>query len=123
MTHKPTRRSEAGFILITTLLLVTLLIVIGMSDLGLSRSDLLVSRNLWTGTQALWLARAGVATGKHWLKVNLPGASLPVSLGPTALADGSFTITIQALGAGMYRLTGAGAGPDESRRVVEEIVR
>ena len=29
----------------------------------------------------------------------------------------------QALGAGLYRLTGAGAGPDESRRVVEEIVR
>ena len=123
MTHKPTRRSEAGFILITTLLLITLLMVIGMSDLGLSRSDLLVSRNLWTGAQALWLARAGVATGKHWLKVNLPGASLPVSLGPTTLADGSFTITIQALGAGLYRLTGAGAGPDESRRVVEEIVR
>ncbi len=123
MTRKPMRRSEAGFILITTLLLITLLMVIGMSDLGLSRSDLLVSRNLWTGAQALWLARAGVATGKHWLKVNLQGASFPVSLGPTALGNGSHAVTIQALGAGLYRLTGVGAGSDDSRRVVEEIVR
>ncbi|MBI3301924.1 MAG: hypothetical protein HYZ72_07590 [Deltaproteobacteria bacterium] len=115
--------SESGIVLITTLLLITLLMVIGASGLGLSRTDLLISRNLLTGVQALWLARAGAEIGKNWLEVNLPVTPLPVTLGPTDLANGTYTVSIAALGGGAYRLTAVGLGPEGSRRVVEEIVR
>ncbi|HXG22306.1 MAG TPA: hypothetical protein VNN62_24960 [Methylomirabilota bacterium] len=117
------RKSEAGVIFITTLLLMTLLMALSVSGLGLSRSDLLVSQNLLTGTQALWTARAGLEVGKNWLEENLPGAVLPVSLGPTAFGDGDYSVTIETLGAHSFRLTAVGRGPSESRRVVEETVR
>ncbi len=123
MTHEHPWKSEKGVVLITTLLLIILLMVVGMSSLGLSHSDLLVSRNLWTGTQALWLARAGVAIGKNWIESHLPGAAFPVSLGPTTLGSGSYAVTIQSLGSGAYRVTATGSGPDDSRRVVEETIR
>lgn len=117
------RSSEAGVVLLTTLLLMTLLLAVGMSGLGLSRSDLLVSQNLLTASQALWLARAGAEVGKNWLETSLPGATLPVTLGPTALDTGSYTVTVAALGNRAYRLTSIGVGQNDSRRVVEEIVR
>jgi hypothetical protein len=115
--------SEAGVVLITTLLLITLLMAVGASGLGLSRTDLLISRNLLTGVQALWLARAGAEIGKNWLEENLPTTPLPVTLGPEDLANGTYTVNITALGNGVYRLTATGLGPEGSRRVVEEIVR
>lgn len=117
------RPSEAGVVLVTTLLLMTLLLAVGMSGLGLSRSDLLVSHNLLIGSQALWLARAGTETGKNWLETNLPGAVFPVTLGPTELDTGSYSVTVTALGNHVYRLTSIGTGPDDSLRVIEEIVR
>jgi hypothetical protein len=114
---------EAGIVLITTLLLLTLLTIIGTGGLVLSRTDLMISRNLLTGIQAFWIARSGVEIGKNWLETNLPATPLPVTLGPTALAEGTYTVNIVALGNGGYRLTAVGLGPEESRRVVEEIVR
>lgn len=123
MKREKNNRTEDGMILITTLLLIVLLIAVGVSGLSLSRSDLLVSRNLLTGTQALWTARAGIEHGKNWLEMNLPGATFPIELDPTALENGDYTVTIETLGNGAYRLTSIGTGPEESRRVVEEIVR
>lgn len=116
-------RPAAGVVLVTTLLLLALLMIIGMSGVMLSRTDLLISRNLLTGTQALWAARAGAEVGKNWLEMNLPGTPLPVTLGPTPLADGTYTVTIAALGNGVYRVTAVGLGPEQSRRAVEETVR
>jgi hypothetical protein len=114
---------EAGIILITTLLLMVLLMILGTAGLALSRTDLMISRNLTTGTQALWLARAGTEIGKNWLELNLPGTPLPMTLGPAMLANGTYTVTIASLGSGSYRIVSVGLGPEESRRVVEEIVR
>ena len=116
-------RSEAGIVLITTLLLISLLMVIGASGLVLSRTDLLISQNLLTGMQALWLARAGTEIGKNWLETNLPVTPLPFTLGPTELANGTYTVSIAALGNRAYRLIAVGLGPEGSRRVVEEVVR
>jgi hypothetical protein len=123
MKREKNNRAEDGVVLITTLLLILLLMAVGVSGLSLSRSDLFVSRNLLTGVQALWTARAGVEDGKNWLEANLPGATFPIALGPTALENGDYTVSIEALRNGAYRLTSIGTGPEESRRVVEEIVR
>src|SRR5437867_2321504 len=114
---------QAGIVLITTLLLISLLMVIGASGLVLSRTDLLISQNLLTGIQALWLARAGTEIGKNWLEINLPVTPLPFTLGPAELANGTYTVSIAALGNRAYRLTAVGLGPEGSRRVVEEVVR
>jgi hypothetical protein len=115
--------SEAGVVLITTLLLVTLLLAVGAGALLLSRTDLMISRNLLTSAQALWFARTGTEIGKNWLETHLAGAPLPVTLGPEELADGTYTVNIAAVGNAEYRLTASGTGPEGSRRVVEEIVR
>ena len=58
---------ETGVVLITTLLLMTLLLAVAVGALFLSRTDLMISRNLLVSTQALWLARSGTEMGKHWL--------------------------------------------------------
>ena len=115
--------AEAGVVLITTLLLITLLLAVAAGALLLSRTDLVISRNLLTSAQALWLAQTGSEIGKNWLEENLAGASLPMTLGPEELADGTYTVYIAALGNAEYQLTASGAGAEGSRRVVEEIVR
>ncbi|MGH7964855.1 MAG: hypothetical protein ACRERD_24085 [Candidatus Binatia bacterium] len=112
---------EAGIVLITTLLLMALLLILTTGGLVLSRTDLLISRNLTTGTQALWIARAGAEIGKNWLEINLSVTPLPVTLGPEELANGTYTVGITALGNGAYRLTASGSGPEGSERIVEEI--
>jgi hypothetical protein len=118
-----TNPSEAGVVLITTLFLMTLLVVFAASGFTLSRTDLMIARNLLSGIQAFWLARAGAEMGKNWLEINLATTPLPVTLGATGLVNGTYTVEIAALGNGAYRLTSTGLGPEGSRRVVEEIVR
>jgi len=115
--------SEAGVVLITTLFLMTLLLVIAAAGLALSRTDLMIARNLLSGTQALWLARSGTEMGKNWLETNLTTSPLPITLGPAVLANGTYTVEVAALGSGVYQLTATGLGPEGSRRVVEERVR
>lgn len=116
-------RDQSGVILVATLLIIALLMIASLNGLSLMRSDLLVSQNLLTGMQALWLARAGTEVGKNWLETNLPSSAFPVSLGPATLGDGTYSVTIESLGNGRYRLTAVGIGPAETRRVVEEVVR
>ena len=115
--------SEAGVVLITTLFLMTLLLVVIAAGLALSRTDLMITRNLLSGVQALWIARSGTEVGKNWLETNLTTSSLPVTLGPTTLANGTYTVEVVTLGSGVYQLTATGLGPEGSRRVVEERVR
>jgi hypothetical protein len=115
--------SETGIVLISTLLLMALLLVVGTSVLSLSRTDLMIARNLHLGTETWWVARAGTEIGKNWLENNLLTTPLPVTLGPIALGNGMCTIEIVALENNTYRLTAVGLGADGSRREVEEIVR
>lgn len=115
--------SESGVVLITTLLLMALLLCIGVSGLALSRTDVMIARNLLSGVQTLWIARAGTEAGKDWLETHTSPAALPMTLGPTTIVNGSYTVEIATLGNGGYRLTSTGRGPEGSRRVIEEIVR
>src|SRR5439155_23380794 len=108
-TMRQTEGTEAGVVLITTLLLITLLLAVAAGALMLSRTDLLISRNLLTGAQALWLAQTGSEMGKNWLEENLAGALLPMTLGPEELAAGTYTVRIATLGNAEYQLTASGA--------------
>ena len=115
-------RSERGVVLLTTLLLMTLLAAIGSSRTILSRVDLFISQNLRSGVQAFWLAQAGAEVGKNWLEANVPGETFPVTLGPQALGEGTYTVRIEDLDARRYRITATGVGAEASRRVVEEVI-
>ena len=115
-------RSERGVVLLTTLLLMTLLAAIGSSRTILSRVDLFISQNLRSGVQAFWLAQAGAEVGKNWLEANVSGETFPVTLGPQALGEGTYTVRIEELDARRYRITATGVGAEASRRVVEEVI-
>jgi hypothetical protein len=83
----------------------------------------MIARNLQSGTETFWIARAGTEIGKNWLENNLSTTSFPVTLGPFPLGNGTYTVEIAALGNNTYRLTATGLGAEGSRREVEEIVR
>ncbi len=115
--------SESGIVLITTLFLMVLLLFISASGLALSRTDIMIARNLLSGVQTLWIARAGTEVGKNWLERHSAPSSLPITIGPTSFASGTYSVEVASLGNGSYRLTSTGRGPEGSRRVIEEIVR
>lgn len=118
-----TNSSESGVVLITTLILMVLLLFIGVSGLALSRTDVMIARNLLSGVQTLWVARAGTEVGRNWLETSFSPAAFPVSIGPIAFANGTYTVEVATLGSGLYRFTSTGRGLEGSRRVIEEIVR
>lgn len=113
---------QRGFIFISTLLLMSLLIPLSLSAIARLQTDLHISRNLLSSLQAFWIARAGLAVGKDWLENSGPQTAFPVSLGPQPFADGSYSVSIDRLGGGRYRLSALGQGADAARRRVEEIV-
>ena len=113
---------QRGFILISTLLLMSLLIPLSLSAITRLQTDLHISRNLLSSLQALWIARAGLAVGKDWLENSGPQTAFPVSLGPQPFADGSYSVSIDRLGGGRYRVSALGQGADAARRRIEEIV-
>lgn len=113
---------QRGFILISTLLLMSLLIPLSLSALARLQTDLHISRNLLSSLQALWIARAGLAVGKDWLENSGPQTAFPVSLGPHPFADGSYSVSIDRLGGGRYRVSALGQGADTARRRIEEVV-
>ena len=113
---------QRGFIFISTLLLLSLLIPLSLSAITRLQTDLHISRNLLSSLQAFWIARAGLAVGKDWLENSGPQTAFPVSLGPQPFADGSYSVSIDRLGGGRYRVSALGQGADAARRRVEEIV-
>jgi len=101
---------------------MTLLIPLSLTAIARLQTDLHISRNLLSSIQALWIARAGAAIGKDWLERNLPSTALPITIGPQSFADGRYTVTIDRLDTGNYRVSAIGEGSNASRHVVEEII-
>lgn len=118
---------ETGIALPTTLVIMAALLGLGSAGLIFSRSDLMVSKNVVDGTKALWAAGAGTEVGKNWLETNLSSGPFPTTLDPTTLADGTYTVTIDryttGVSDGKFRITSTGTGPNNARKVVEEVVR
>lgn len=113
----------AGFILIPVLLFTTLLFLVNMMTLSATGTDLRTTRNRHSGIETLWIARAGAEIGKNWLERNLLTTPLPVTLGPTAFGNGTYTVDIEAMENNTYRVTASASGLEGSQQEVEEIVR
>lgn len=116
-------RSEEGYVFLSTLLFVTLLIPLSLTALARVQTDLYVSRNLLSSVQTFWIARAGTTVGKDWLAQNLGQPSLPLTLGPRALASGTYTVTIDRRENGKYVIRSIAEGTHGSRHVVEETIQ
>jgi hypothetical protein len=101
---------------------MVLLLFIGVGGLALSRTDVMIARNLLSGVQTLWVARAGAQVGRNWLETSFSPGALPVTMGPTVFANGTYTVEVVNLSDGLYRFTSTGHGPEGSRRVIEEVV-
>ncbi len=118
---------DRGIALPMTLLIMAALLALGSAGLMSGRMDLMLSQNVVRSTKALWIAGAGSEMGKNWLEANLGMAPLSVSMGPSAFADGEYTVTVDRytpnVSNGRYRIVSIGVGPDNSRKVVEEVVR
>ena len=120
-------RKEQGSALLTSLLLMAILMSVSSSGLVLSRSDLIISKNVVEQTKTLWIAAAGTEVGKNWLEANLGLTALPTTLGPTTVGDGDYTVTIDRYTPGTvdgrYRIVAAATGLENAEKVVEEVVR
>ena len=118
---------DRGIALPITLVVMSALVGLAGAGLILSRSDLMISNNVVTGAKAIWTAMAGAEIGKNWLKANLTSGPFPTTLGPTTYVSGNYTVTIDRYNSGTndgkFRITSTGVGPDNSHRVVEEVVR
>lgn len=101
---------------------MTLLLPLSLTAIARLQTDLHISRNLLSSIQALWIARAGAAIGKDWLEKNLSSTLLPITIGPQSFANGRYTVTIDRLDPGNYRVSAIGEGSNASRHVVEEII-
>lgn len=115
-------QSEDGFVFLSTLLLLTLLIPLSLTAFARLQTDLQISRNLLSSLQAFWIARAGAAVGRDWLARNLGQLPLPFTLDPRGFASGTYAVTIDRLENGNYVVTSTGDGPHGSRHVVEETI-
>ena len=64
MPFKRSLKDERGVILVITLLITALLIAAGAGAMALVQTDLKISANLKNGTQAFYLAEAGIEWAK-----------------------------------------------------------
>ena len=86
---------ERGMVMAISLLILALLIGVGVGAIVSTQTDLKTSGNLLTGTQAFYLAEAGVEWGKNKIKntaANPPGPSTET----LRLPPGRFTVSFLA---------------------------
>lgn len=122
--------NEHGMVLVTTLLLIAALIILGTTAIMQTSTDLKISANYETGTQALYDAEAGIqyaiAKIEEGLASNpstftLPSPGNPVTLTYTTPTGFSFTISTisKNSGSGGYTFTSTGHGPGNAQASIE----
>ncbi|MCZ6562497.1 MAG: hypothetical protein O7G28_07515 [Deltaproteobacteria bacterium] len=91
MPFKRSLKDERGVILVITLLIIALLIGAGAGAMALVQTDLKISANLKNGTQAFYLAEAGIEWAKQQIKN--AAANPPYLIRTTQnLSPGTFTV-------------------------------
>lgn len=85
-------KNERGVVLVISLMILALLVGAGVGAIVSTQTDLKTSGNIKTGTQAFYLATAGIERGKQ--KVKDSAANPPNPSGETqSLSSGSFTVS------------------------------
>ncbi len=82
---------ERGVVLVISLLILTLLIGVGAGTSALVQTDLKISRNLKNGTQAFYLAEAGVEWAKQHIKDTATNPPYPTGT-TRSMSPGTFTV-------------------------------
>ncbi len=82
---------ERGIVLVISLLILTLLMGAGAGTSALVQTDLKISRNLKNGTQAFYLAEAGVEWAKQHIKDTATNPPYPTGT-TRSLSPGTFTV-------------------------------
>lgn len=83
---------ERGMVMAISLLILALLIGAGVGAIVSTQTDLKTSGNLLTGTQAFYLAEAGIEWGKKRVEDTAPNPPSP-GTGTLRLSPGSFTVS------------------------------
>jgi Tfp pilus assembly protein PilX len=84
--------NEEGMVLVISLLILSLLIGVGVGAMVSMQTDLKTSANFKTGTQAFYLAEAGIEWGKQQVKENAANPPNPAG-GIQELSPGAFTVS------------------------------
>jgi len=103
---------ERGMVLVISLMILSLLLGTGLGAIVSTQTDLKTTGNLKTGTQAFYLAEAGIEWGKQQVKMSAlnppqatggtqtlyPGTFTVSFLSPTQLSNLAATVTIRSTG-------------------------
>lgn len=127
--------SEKGMVLVVAIMLVAVLVLLGTTSILISNTDIKISANYKTGTQAFFIADAGLEVARNQLRTNLASQTidqmLSARVGANSTLSDSTTISNfyssgtfpsddvpliaqTSFGGGFYRvyLTNDGASPD-----------
>jgi len=121
MPFKRLLKDERGVILVITLLIIALLIGAGAGAMTLVQTDLKISANLKNGTQAFYLAEAGIEWAKQQVKDAAANPPSP-SDDSESLSPGSFSVvfsnpTIQSQLAGVVTAESTGTVGSSSSKI------
>jgi hypothetical protein len=100
---------ERGIILVISLLIMALLAAVGVGAIVSVRTDLRTSGNLKTGTQAFYIADAGVSHAHQQMQYGT------VDFDSVLMAADGTQIVSNSFNGGTYRVTRAGSTSDPSR--------
>ncbi len=114
-----TRKAQKGFVLVTIYLLVPLLIIMSTSLVAFVLQDIRSAQRVWAATEAFFLAEAGIDRAIAELKEDAAWTS-GFSEEPLN-SMGTYTVTVEDLGSGRFRLTTEGSSELLSAPVVRTI--
>lgn len=125
---------EKGMVLVVVIMLLTALVIIGFAAINMTNTDMKISANYRSGSQALYIAEAGLENARDQLRINIAGGStmsqlLAARVGTNGVlsnsnevanfySGGGFVsddipyITNTTFGAGTYRVYLTNAAPE-----------
>lgn len=114
-------RNERGIVLVLSLLIMTILLVMGVTFLSIALNEHNIARNYQNHTAAFYSAEAAVEVALNQLSV-APDPAVYGGFPTTAFGSGTYDASVVKIGDEFYRITGNGFAW-KARSSVELIVR
>lgn len=67
--------NEKGMVLVVVIMLLTALVIIGFAAINMTNTDMKISANYRSGSQAFYIAEAGLENARDQLRINIAGGS------------------------------------------------